>query len=257
MENDTWIKLYRKLLQSPIFENEKALKIWIWCLLKATHTDRKQLVGLQVVELKNGQFIFGRNKASEELKMNESTIYKYIKLLEELQMISINSNNKFSVISIEKWEDYQLNEIKNNNKVTTKEQQSNTNKNVKNVNNNIYKEIESFTQNSDLINSINEFVEYRKQKKKELTQLALKKILNQFKKWNYTDEECIESINISIMRGWTGIFELKDRKPITQNNVKQEYMEIDTSRLTQEEYGKLMRNEITIEELIEKGKINE
>lgn len=135
MENLSYIKLFRKLLKSPIFENEKALKIWIWCLLKATHTDRQQLVGQQIVDLKKGDFVFGRNKASEELKMNESTIYKYIKLLEKLQMISIKSNNKFSVVSIEKWEEYQIEDLKNNNKRTTKEQQSNTNKNVKNVNN--------------------------------------------------------------------------------------------------------------------------
>lgn len=133
MENTSYIKLFRKLLSSPIFENEKALKIWIWCLLKATHTEREQLVGQQTVFLKAGQFVFGRKKASEELKMTEGTVYKYIKLLEKLQMISVNSNNKFSVVSIEKWEDYQIEELKNNNKVTTKEQQSNTNKNVKNI----------------------------------------------------------------------------------------------------------------------------
>ncbi|MCI8362241.1 MAG: hypothetical protein HFJ41_03780 [Clostridia bacterium] len=133
MEDNTWLKLYRKLLKSPIFENEKALKIWIWCLLKATHIEREQLVGQQIVHLEKGQFIFGRNKASEELKMTESTIYKYIKLLEKLQMISINSNNKFSIVTIEKWEDYQDKKQEDNNKITTEEQQSNTNKNVKNI----------------------------------------------------------------------------------------------------------------------------
>lgn len=133
MENTSYIKLFRKLLNSPIFENEKALKIWIWCLLKATHKEREQLVGQQIVKLKKGDFVFGRKQASEELKMTESTIYKYIKLLEKLQMISIKSNNKFSVVSIEKWEDYQIEELKSNNKVATEEQQSNTNKNVKNI----------------------------------------------------------------------------------------------------------------------------
>lgn len=133
MEDESWIKLYRKILKSPIWDNEKALKIWIWCLIKATHKKRVQLVGQQEVILEKGQFIFGRKKASEELLMTESTIYKYIKLLEKLQMISVNSNNKFSVVSIEKWEDYQVEELKNNNKVTTEEQQSNTNKNVKNL----------------------------------------------------------------------------------------------------------------------------
>ena len=131
MEDTSYIKLFRKILKSPIWDNEKVLKIWIWCLLKATHTERRQLVGQQIVDLEKGQFIFGRKKASEELKMTESTIYKYIKLLEELQMLTVNSNNKFSVISIAKWENYQIDELKNNNKEITKEQQSNTNKNVK------------------------------------------------------------------------------------------------------------------------------
>ena len=54
-------------------------------------------------------------------------------------MITTKSNNKFTIVSIVKWEDYQdeavEKEQQNNNKVTTKEQQNNTNKNVKNVNN--------------------------------------------------------------------------------------------------------------------------
>lgn len=133
MENETWIKLYRKLLVSPIFENEKALKVWIWCMLKATHIEREQLVGKKIVHLQVGQFIFGRSKASEELKMSESSIYVYIKLLEKLNMISVKSNNKFSVVTVEKWEDYQGSKQTDNNKITTNEQQNNTNKNVKNI----------------------------------------------------------------------------------------------------------------------------
>ena len=97
MENTSYIKLFRKLLNSPIFENEKALKIWIWCLLKATHREREQLVGQQIVKLKKGEFVFGRKQASEELKMTESTIYKYIKLLEKLQMISIKVTTNFQL----------------------------------------------------------------------------------------------------------------------------------------------------------------
>ena len=121
----SWIKLYRNLLYSPIFENEKGLKIWIWCLLKASHENRNQLVGQQIVALKKGQFVFGRKKAAEELKMTESIIYKYIKLLEKLEMISMESNNKFSVVTVAKWEDYQIENLKSNNKVTTTFSKSN------------------------------------------------------------------------------------------------------------------------------------
>lgn len=102
-------------------------------MLKATYKEREQLVGQQLVHLKAGQFITGRKKASKELKINDRTVYDYLKLLEKLQMIRINSNNKFSVVSIEKWEEYQVEELKINNNSTTSQQQTNTNKNDKNI----------------------------------------------------------------------------------------------------------------------------
>lgn len=113
-----YIKFFRKIIKSPIFKNEKALKIWIWCLCKATYIERDQLVGQQLVHLKEGQFVFGRKTASDELNINENTVYKYMKLLESLKMCNIKSNNKFSIVTIEKWQEYQI----SNNNI---EQQSN------------------------------------------------------------------------------------------------------------------------------------
>lgn len=109
-----YIKLYRKLLESPIFQNEKALKVWIWCLCKATHKEIDVLVGQQIVHLESGQFVFGRKKASKELKINESTVYKYMQLLQDMLMVHLESNTKFTVVTIEKWQQYQIEEIKNN-----------------------------------------------------------------------------------------------------------------------------------------------
>lgn len=111
-----WIKLYRQLLKSPIFENEKALKVWIWCLCKASHEERDQLVGRQMIHLKKGQFVTGRKKAGEELKMKDRTVYDYFMLLKNMGMLNIESNTKFSVVSIENWEEYQIQEEKSNNK---------------------------------------------------------------------------------------------------------------------------------------------
>lgn len=54
-----WIKLHRKLKNSLVFDNPDLLKVWIWCLLKATHDDYIQMIGLQEVELKKAQFILG------------------------------------------------------------------------------------------------------------------------------------------------------------------------------------------------------
>lgn len=142
-----WIKLHRKLLDSPIFQNEKLFKVFAYCLMKASHKDHKQLVGRQIVELKKGQFVFGRKRASEELRLKESTVRDYIKLLENLQTIVVSSDNKFSVITVVNWavyqSDEQISDSKYDNKSTSNQQQMdnkstsnqhkiNTNKNVKN-----------------------------------------------------------------------------------------------------------------------------
>lgn len=134
-----WIKLHRQLLDSLVFDNPDLLKTWIWCLLKATHKEYKTLVGFQKVELKEGQFIFGRRKAADELGMNESKVYRLMKKLEEMGALSMKSNNKWTVVTIEKWDLYQGNGLESeqqvNNKRTTNEQQMNTNKNIKNIKN--------------------------------------------------------------------------------------------------------------------------
>ena len=151
-----YIKIHRQLLGSPVFDNPELLKVWIWCLLKASHKEHIQLVGLQEQLLLPGQFIFGRIKAAQELKLSESKIFRLIKKLEKMQNIHIKSNNKYSVVTIVNWGLYQGNGMESeqqteqqmNNKRTTNEQQMNTNKNDKNVKKD-KKDI-----NSDFINTI-------------------------------------------------------------------------------------------------------
>ncbi|MGD6967136.1 hypothetical protein ACQCVP_11960 [Rossellomorea vietnamensis] len=131
-----WIKLHRKLLQSDIFQNEKMLKVFMYCLLKASHIPFKQRVGRQQVFVGPGQFVFGRKVASADTGMKESTLWEYMKILEEDGVINIKSNNKYSVITIVNWEVYQSqdenSDNKSDSKQTTNQQQIDTYKNVKN-----------------------------------------------------------------------------------------------------------------------------
>lgn len=134
-----WIKLHRKIVEDPVFQNEKLLKVWLYCLLKASHKEREFMVGMQIVKVKPGEFVFGRKKAAAELNMKESTVWDRIKLLEKLGNINIKSNNKFSIVNVVNWAKYQDKETEVqqqiqqqiDNKPTTKQQQTDTNKNVK------------------------------------------------------------------------------------------------------------------------------
>lgn len=107
MEERGWVKLHRKILSDPIFTSEKGLKIWVWCLLKSNHKDTTVFLDRQKVNLTSGQFVFGRESASEKLKMSPSTVWSWIKRLETDNYIDIKSTNKFSVITIKNWTKYQ------------------------------------------------------------------------------------------------------------------------------------------------------
>lgn len=127
-----FIVLHRKILDNPIAKNEGLLSLFIHLLLMASHKESRFLWNGKEETLKRGQLMTGRLKLAEIMNTNQSTIYKRLRVLGGQGLITIKSNNKFSVITIVKYSQYQDMEIKGNNKVTTKEQQSNTYNNVNN-----------------------------------------------------------------------------------------------------------------------------
>lgn len=130
-----YIKLHRKLLDSPIFTSDKGLRIWIWCLLKAEFKEKDAYIGRTKRLIKPGQFIFGRHSASEELDIAPSTIWSWICLLQKDNFIDIEKTTQCSVVSIKNWEDYQTND---NERKTNEKQTDTIYKNVKN-DKNIYR----------------------------------------------------------------------------------------------------------------------
>jgi hypothetical protein len=113
--NGGWVKLHRKLLGSGVFTDDKALKVWVWCLLKATH---KPLVarmstgrGEVKVHLKPGQFAFGRNQAARELGMPGSTIWRKIVDRQMDRQVDIQTDRHYTIITICNWDKYQNDKI--------------------------------------------------------------------------------------------------------------------------------------------------
>lgn len=160
-----WISLHRKLQEHEIYADPYMLKLWIHCLLKASHKERNQLIGNQVVNLEVGQFITGRKALANEFNkgakdnhiISESTLWRWLLLFEQLQMLNIKKTTKYSVVTVVNWREYQgieqqmnskwtadeqqmnssrtTSEQQMNNKRTANEQQMNTNNNVNNLNN--------------------------------------------------------------------------------------------------------------------------
>lgn len=117
--NDGWIKLWRKLRQSRVWENPRLLKVWLWCLFRANHKENWVTVrsgrGTTEVKLFPGEFIFGRKTAARELKMKPSSVRNFIAKLRNLKNLDVKQDTQqdtrqdthYSIISIMNWETYQ------------------------------------------------------------------------------------------------------------------------------------------------------
>jgi len=138
-----YIKLYRKITNSFVWTHPHMFRLWTLCLMKASHKERKFLFNGQELKVNRGQFITGRAAITKEMnegvapeqQVNSSSVWRWLKRFEEENMLDINSNPKYSVVTVKNWDDYQVNEQQVNSSLTTDEQLVNTNKNEKNLKN--------------------------------------------------------------------------------------------------------------------------
>ena len=79
--NRGYVRLWRKSLDAGWIRNHKLWAFWTYCLMKASYKEFDAIVGLQVVHLMPGQFIFGRKKAAEETGLTEREIRTIIDFL--------------------------------------------------------------------------------------------------------------------------------------------------------------------------------
>lgn len=126
-------------MDSFVWTNPNMYKLWSLCLMKASHERRKFLFNGKEIWLNSGEFVTGRdaitfemNKgAKREHQVNSASVWRWLKKFESEQMLNIKSTTKYSVISINNWDEYQGSEQQVNINRTTSEQQVNTNKNDK------------------------------------------------------------------------------------------------------------------------------
>ena len=137
-----FIKLHRKIIESSVWEKPDILKVWLWCLIKATHTNQEFPFNGKDIKLTKGEFITGREKACKELKISPQTYRTAITYLKSTSRITTKSTNQFTLISILKWNDYQEKSTsKTTNELTNQQPATNqpltTYKKVKNDKNDI------------------------------------------------------------------------------------------------------------------------
>ncbi len=191
-----WIKLHRKLLENPIATKDSDyLAVWIYLLLSATHKEYDTLFKGKRITLKKGQLITGRKAIAKKFKIDESKVQRILKTLENEQQIEQQNGNQNRLITILSWDKYQQDEQQIeqqvNNDCTTDEQQVNTNKNDKNIKNEINNITASEEKSSTASAKANKH-KYGKYQNVLLKDEELQKLQEEYQNWGelikYLDE---------------------------------------------------------------------
>ena len=220
MNNNGFIVLYRSLLDWEWYTDEKVSRLFIHCLLKANHADKKFRGNV----IERGSFQTSYQMLSDETGLSVRSIRTSLNKLKTTGEVTIKTSTKNTVIIINNYDEYQSidkqNDKQTTNKRQTSDKQTTTNNNDNNINNENNKKnkglgfdllIDEYTDNEDLRKTLREFVQYRNgNPKTKISELGLTKSMSALTKMfgdNATDK--IESIDNSIANGWKGLFELK------------------------------------------------
>lgn len=98
-----WIKIYNKFLQWEWFDIAEMVQLFLYLLLNANYKD----VVWRGIVVKRGQLITSRDKIGKDLRLAERKVRTCISRLKSTGEISIKTTNKYSIVTICKYDDYQ------------------------------------------------------------------------------------------------------------------------------------------------------
>lgn len=135
-----WIKLHRKILDWEWFTSPSTLQLFIYLLLRANKEDKKW----RGILIKRGQLVTSVATISEETKLSTQQVRTSLNRLKSTNEITSETTNRFTLVTVCKYESYQLYEEveqqtkqqalqqTNNKQITNKQQQLKNNKNIRN-----------------------------------------------------------------------------------------------------------------------------
>lgn len=115
----SWIKILRKMRSWEWYQHGHTVRVFLELLLTASF-ESNRFMG---IELKPGQCVCGRESLAKTLRISEQNVRTALSHLILTNEITIQSTNKFSIVTICNWERYQGTENENNQLTNTQTNQ--------------------------------------------------------------------------------------------------------------------------------------
>lgn len=102
-----WVKIYRKFLDWQWFNDSKMVHLFVYLLLSAAIEDKKW----RNITVRRGQLVTTVAELSETLQISVKSVRTCLDRLVESGEIGRQTTNKFTIVTICKFEDYQVAEV--------------------------------------------------------------------------------------------------------------------------------------------------
>jgi hypothetical protein len=152
--NNGWVKIHRSIIDKGYYKHSAYVHLWLHLLLLANHRGAEFMWNGKIEKVGAGQFITGRLALSGDTGIPQSTIEDILKVFENDNQIRQQKTTKYRLITILNWRKYQ----ESNNRATTEQQQSDTNKNNK-KNKNTSNELQGLNDVIELFKEVNPMYE--------------------------------------------------------------------------------------------------
>jgi hypothetical protein len=230
MNNKGWVKCYREQFNNWI-SKKPFCDGYAWTYLYSRANYKKGMINFrnEYIEVKRGQFLTSKLKLKDTFGWTYRHVENLLKALENDEMITYRTTNRYIVITIINYDLYQSNDDESDkqngeqmiNRLGTDDKQitneatqirsikkEKKEKKVKNsgLGNDLLK-----TKSKKFIDTFNEFKKMREKNKKKMTDYAVKLLIKKLDKMTSDENEQVAIIEQSIENCWQGIFELKDK----------------------------------------------
>ncbi|MDS0248917.1 DNA replication protein [Enterobacter hormaechei] len=101
--------LHHKIMDVPFYKDAEAAHLWVHLLLRANHEQTLVSTDVGDVICERGEFITGRNTLAMETGLTADRVKSLLRKFQNLGMITSKSNNRFTVLKVVKYDEYQSN----------------------------------------------------------------------------------------------------------------------------------------------------
>ena len=239
MEDQSYIKLFRSVLDWDWWDDVSVKLLWITILLSANWKDKKW----RGIVIKKGSFFTSLDHLSKKAGLSVRQTRTALEKLKSTGEVTIETTSHGTLITVENWEKFQgyepnatsestsglTSERQATDKRATNERQQlkkdkNNKKDKKDIYSSLRSEYISKESAEELEKALSDFEQMRKSIKKPMTDGARNLLVNNLKKLAGDDTgKMVAILEQSILNSWAGVYELKGsgnvRKNLQRNDV--------------------------------------